>query len=58
LTGRFLAGGEVPAREKRLASILEVRGTHSSPKLGGWLTGGGIQRRTGSDKAAIGRLGR
>jgi hypothetical protein len=30
LTGRFLAGGEVPVSEKRPESILGVRGTHSS----------------------------
>jgi hypothetical protein len=35
LTGRILAGSEVPVGGKGLASILEVRGTHSTFKLGG-----------------------
>jgi hypothetical protein len=41
LTGQILTGSEVPVREKRSASTLEVRGTLSTSKLGGWTTGGG-----------------
>jgi hypothetical protein len=32
LTVRFHVDGEIPVREKQQASILEVRGTHSTPK--------------------------
>jgi hypothetical protein len=40
LTSRFLAVGEVPAREKKPVSLLKVRRTHSTSMTGELATGG------------------
>jgi len=64
LTGQFLASGKVPVMKKRSASILKVRETHSSPRLGGCAIEGGWWHaatapvQLEATRAATGRLGR
>ena len=53
LTGRFLASGEVSAREKRPVRILGARGTHSATQQGGSAGAATPEERNREGEAAL-----